>query len=405
MSKQLVKLRTRLSRDGRKFTYFLDYQDENGQRQRIALGHANKRNAQRQRDQKEREVSMGIVEPASMKLSKFLEDSLARTGKQIRESTKVGYRFAMRDFIGVVGDIDYKRITHKHGEVFIQSCLDVENSPATVAKKLRELKRLFQLAVQRSQLEGNPLKNIRSPKVPKKKIRVYTPSECERILKTAREIQKDSVLQWDLLITIALTTAMRKSELLNTVWSDIDFENKAIEVSSKKETKETWEWYVKDTDHRTLPLTEQTIVLLADIQTKRPEGYPYVFLPPERYDHIQQLRRQGKWTLTSARIKVVNNFTRLFKQILQRAGVKSGQFHDLRRTALSMLLAKGLSKYDLMVIAGHAKFETTQQFYLAVEDKLVDRARVATSEGFGEILARIWHAPCFEGQNEKGQQT
>ena len=69
--------------------------------------------------------------------------------------------------------------------------------------------------------------------------------------------------------------------------------------------------------------------------------------------------------------------------------------HDLRRTALSMLLAKGLSKYDLMVIAGHAKFETTQQFYLAVEDKLVDRARVATSEGFGEILARIWHAPCL----------
>ena len=76
----------------------------------------------------------------------------------------------------------------------------------------------------------------------------------------------------------------------------------------------------------------------------------------------------------------------------------------LRRTALSMLLAKGLSKYDLMVIAGHAKFETTQQFYLAVEDKLVDRARVATSEGFGEILARAWHTPCFESQNEKGQQ-
>jgi hypothetical protein len=42
-----------------------------------------------------------------------------------------------------------------------------------------------------------------------------------------------------------------------------------------------------------------------------------------------------------------------------------------------MLLAKGLSKYDLMVIAGHAKFETTHQFYLTGENKLVDRVRVA----------------------------
>ena len=239
----------------------------------------------------------------------------------------------------------------------------------------------------------------------KKKIRIYTPSDCERILKAACEIQNDSLLQWDLSINIALTTAMRKSELLNTVWSDIDFENRIIEVCSKKESKETWEWYVKGTDHRTLPLTEQAVVLIVDLEAKRPEGYPYVFLAPEWYDHIQQLREQGKWTLTSARIKVVNNFTRLFKQILQRGGVKNGQFYDLRRTALSMLFVKGLSKYALMVIAGHAKFETTQQFYLAVEDKLVDRARVATSEGFGEILAPIWHAPCFDCQNEEDQQT
>lgn len=46
--KQLVKLRTRPSRDGLSFTYFLDYIDENGKRQRQSLGHANKRKAQNQ---------------------------------------------------------------------------------------------------------------------------------------------------------------------------------------------------------------------------------------------------------------------------------------------------------------------------------------------------------------------
>ncbi|MCK5225212.1 MAG: tyrosine-type recombinase/integrase [Planctomycetes bacterium] len=392
MSKQLVNLRTRPSRDGRKLTYFLDYLDERNKRQRISLGHANKRKAEREKILKEQELRMGIAEPASMKLSKFMEDSLAKTGKQIRESTQVEYKSSMIDFIGVVGDIDYKRITHRHGEIFLQNCLDAENSLATTAKKIRQLKRFFQLAVQRGQLDDNPLKNIKPPKASKKKVRTYAPQECKRIFEAAREIQRDSVLQWDMLITIALTTCMRKSELLNTVWGDIDFENKTIDVSSKKDTEETWQWYIKDTDFRTLPLTDLAIMLLAELQTKRPAGYPYVFLPPERYDHIQQLRKKDKWTLSSARIKVVNNFTRQFKQILKKAGIEKGQFHDLRRTGLSSMLAKGLSKYDLMTIAGHAKFDTTHQFYLAVEDNLVGRARDAADEGFGEILAHIWHA-------------
>ena len=60
---RLVKLRTRPSRDGQKFAYFLDYLDEEGKRQRFSLGHADNRRAQRQRDQKERELRMGVVEP------------------------------------------------------------------------------------------------------------------------------------------------------------------------------------------------------------------------------------------------------------------------------------------------------------------------------------------------------
>lgn len=101
-----------------------------------------------------------------------------------------------------------------------------------------------------------------------------------------------------------------------------------------------------------------------------------------------------------ARLKVFNNFTRLFKQILTRAGIRDGRFHDLRSTALSKLLANGLSKFDLMNIAGHSKFETTEQFYLAVEDDLVGRARSAATQAFGEFLA-----PTFADSNAKGQQT
>ncbi|MHC4640536.1 MAG: phage integrase SAM-like domain-containing protein [Planctomycetota bacterium] len=190
--KQLVRLRTKPSRDGKRFKYILDYRDENNNRRRISLGHADRRKAERQRAQKEGELRMGIVAPTSMRLSSFAEDSLDRAGDQIRESTRREYESAMRDFIDIVGNMDYQQVTFKHGERFRQACLDKGNSPATVAKKLRHLKRLFQLAVERGQFERHPLKQVKPPKCAKKKVEIFRSGECERILKVSRDCRTES---------------------------------------------------------------------------------------------------------------------------------------------------------------------------------------------------------------------
>jgi integrase len=78
---------------------------------------------------------------------------------------------------------------------------------------------------------------------------------------------------------------------------------------------------------------------------------------------------------------VVNNFTRQWGKILKRANVRELEFHDLRSTALSNWFANGMSEHDVMTLAGHSSFATTHQFYLAVSDDLVDRARLATPQG------------------------
>ena len=59
------------------------------------------------------------------------------------------------------------------------------------------------------------------------------------------------------MITLALVTAMKKSELLNLTWGDIDFEEHIVFVSPKQDADETWEWKIKDTDCRLLPLSVQ----------------------------------------------------------------------------------------------------------------------------------------------------
>jgi len=396
--KNLVRLRARPSRDGKTFMYMLDYKDQDGRRKRISLGHADQSKAEQQKVQKERELRMGLFIPAPMKLSEFLEDSLHRTGKQTRQSTQYELRIAMKHFIKTIGDIDYQRITLKHGELFRQACLDQGNRPATVSKKLRSLQRLFQLAVERKQLSENPIRYVRPPKWTKRKVVVFLAQECEAMLRAAGGLQDVNSLKWDLLLYLALTTGMRRGELLNTVWADIDFDEKTIEVSPKDNTAETWQWLIKDTDRRTLPLTEEAVAMLAEHQTQQPERRPYVFVPPARYGLIQELRRQHRWTLSDSRLKVVNNFDRQFKRILKRAGIARRRFHDLRATALTTWFASGMSERDVMVLAGHSSFTTTHEFYLAVSSDLQDRARAIMARGVGRNLARTWHAPEVAGK-------
>jgi integrase len=399
--RQLVKLNKRPRRGGREFTYALRYIGEDGKRRCESLGHTDRRKAERQRALKEKELRMGYVEPDSMRLRDFTYDSLARTGDQIRESTKCETESAMKDFIDTIGNIDFRNVSLAHGEQYLQKCLDRGNTQGTVAKKLRHIKRVFKLAVNRKQLDENPLQHIAMPKSPKKKINTYTDAQCRMIQKAAQEFinewNPERSVKWNLIISVALATAMRRAELLNCTWGDVDFEAQTIEVNPKQNTKETWQWLVKDADHRTLPLTEEIVQMLVDHHAQQPEGYPYVFVPRARYDHIQNvLRPKGKWTLSDSRLKVVNNFKRSFDKILRKAGVKSGTFHDIRRTAITMWFANGMSEYDVMVLAGHSSFTTTHKFYLAVADDLVRRARVATAQGLRQKLVRFGTRPLKE---------
>jgi len=69
--------------------------------------------------------------------------------------------------------------------------------------------------------------------------------------------------------------------------------------------------------------------------------------------------------------------------VTNRAAYKQGEFHDVRRTALTNWLDDRISEHEVMLLAGHASFSTTHRFYLAAADDLVDRARKAV----GKVLS------------------
>lgn len=403
---ELVRLRMRPSRDKRSFRYMLDYVDEQGNRRQVSLGHADKRKAERQRREKELELRSGIVGLLPMKLSDFFEDSLRRTKGQVRSGTLRETERVMRHFIGCVGDIDVQDVRYEHGERLVRHRLDQGLSPATVAKEVRHLKRVFQLGEDRGQLDRHPLRRLKQPKCPRRKVHVYSEEECSGLLRAAWQYEEQgSPVMWKLLVQMCLCTGMRRGELLNTTWRDVDFANKAVDVSPKKDRKDAWEWHIKDTDRRRLPLTDDVLALLAEHEAAQPVGYPYLFVPSERYDRIQARRKTGKWTVEDGRCPL-DNFDDHFKRIRKLASIEQGTFHDLRRTCLSDWIAQGLSLYEVKELAGHAKIETTERFYLAVRQDVLDRARLASEASRkGDFVAHLLRAPSEDGKERRLPNT
>jgi integrase len=372
----------------------LDYMDHSGKRRQISLGHADKRRAERQRYEKQLELRMNVVGPISMRLTDFFQDSLVRTKGQVRATTLKETARAVRDFTECVGDINVQEVRYEHGERFIQHCLDQQVSAATVTKKVKHLKRVFQLAEDRGQLDQHPLRKLKPPKVPRRKIRVFTDHECYCLCRVARQYEeKGSPIKWELLIRMCLGTGMRRGELLNTTWRDIDFSSMTVDVAPKKDGVDTWEWHIKDTERRTLPLTAELLRLLVEHQMSQPEGCPYIFVPMARYKRIQELRRTEQWTVEKGR-SPLSKFCYHFNNIRRLAGIHTGTFHDLRRTCLSNWVIQGLSLHEVKELAGHAGIETTERFYLAVRKDVVDRARVASEASRkSQSVARLLRAP------------
>ena len=391
--KELVRLRMRPSRDKKSFRYMLDYRDQSGKRRQISLGHADRRRAERQRYEKELELRMNVGEPISMRLTDFFQDSLMRTNGQVRATTLKETARAMKDFSACIGNINVQEVRYEHGERFIQYCFDRQVTAATVRKKVKHLKRVFQLAEDRGQLDWHPLRKIKPPKAPRRKIRVYTDQEFHGLCRFARRYEeKGSPIKWELLIRMCLGTGMRRGELLNTTWRDIDFARMTVDVSPKKDGKDTWEWHIKDTERRTLPLTAELVRLLVENQMSQPEGCPYILVPMARYERIQEYRRAAQWTVEKGR-SPLSKFCHHFNSIRGLAGIRTGTFHDLRRTCLSNWIVQGLSLHEVKELAGHASIETTERFYLAVRKDVLDRARAASEASRrGQSVARVLRA-------------
>ncbi len=157
--------------------------------------------------------------------------------------------------------------------------------------------------------------------------RWVTPEELPRL---AQAIDEEPNVYVRSALWLYLLTGMRKSELLQAQWDDIDWERNELRLG---ETKAGRVHYV--------PLSPPAVAILQTVP--RQELNPYI--------------------LAGARAgKPLVNISKPWNRVRERAGVPDVRLHDLRRTVGSWLAQAGNDLHLIGKVLNHSNIATTQVY-------------------------------------------
>lgn len=222
--------------------------------------------------------------------------------------------------------------------------IDRDRSPATVNRYRTVLSAMFRYAIYEGYLTVNPVTRVPARKVNNQVNRFLDESERGRLLAACG---KSEWTRLHLLVLMALTSGMRKGELLGLRWSAIDF--------------------------------EKNLAKLADTKNGEPRHCP---IPEFVMDQLRPLRQIGNGLLFPSEAKPEQpfEFKKHWLKALNDAGIENFRFHDLRHSAASLLAMSGASLYEVGEVLGHKSTQTTKRYaHLSVEHKsrLIDRVMTA----------------------------
>lgn len=301
-----------------------------------------------------------------MRLSTLLSEYLNKR-QRLKSSTLDWTKQGWRQFIEALGDMQAEEIRYADIEDFESALYSRGLRQNAVRSYLKAVSCVFGWAEYRELIESNPFDKYRLPKYQEGEIHIYTQTELNDIIAVAPDER------WRAILMTTISTALRRSELLNLTVYDIDFDKETIKVQNKRETDSIWEYTTKNYQRRIVPLTSQASKLLIGLLTELPTKQPYIFLTERRYFNLQKLRKAGKMT-DRQRLNPDDTITPGFVRIREAAGIRQGTFHDLRRTTITRW-TQILAPQEVKKLAGHSEIETTMRYYAAVRDDVLDRAR------------------------------
>lgn len=216
-----------------------------------------------------------------------------------------------------------------------------KSSNSTINKYLSALSKMYNLGIENKLINSNPVKSIKKLREENYKIRYLTIEEETKMYQAIEE--KFPYLKP--IVTCALQTGMRRGEIFNLRWENIDFELGYIELLKTKTGKA-----------RKIPISASLRKVLESINPIS----EYVFINPQTNKPYTDIHNS-------------------FGTVLEKANIHNFRFHDLRHTVATRLVEKGIDLVVVKEILGHSKIDTTMRYAHAVPKRKLEAIEVLNS--------------------------
>ena len=303
-------------------------------------------------------------------LDRFLED--VQRGS-VRESTYSRDRYLVANHAKpALGRVRLKNVKAMHLQRLYREKLDSGLSPATVQKLHHVLHKALSQAVRWDLIIRNPADAVKAPTPTPEEMRPLSAEEARRLLEAAKGDRLEA------LYVIAVTTGMRRGELLGLKWSDIDLENSRLSIRRTLTRTDNGK-HVELGDpktrksRRTIPLTPHAVEALRRHLERQ---LAQIEAGGDLYED------QGLVFTTEAGtpINPSNLRQRSLAPLLKKAGLPRIRFHDLRHTCATLLLLKGVHPKFVQELLGHATIAITLDTYSHVLPGMGDQASRAMED-------------------------
>lgn len=286
-------------------------------------------------------------------LERWLKTSAARTDPPTQERYESQVRLYINPALGSVklAALDSARLQSFYDD------LGKKLKPASIRIIHSVLHQALKQAVRQRLVQFNVSDDVDLPRMEESEIEPYNEEEANRFLDACVGHREEA------LFVLAITVGMRQSELLGLRWKDIDWEAKELHVEQQarrmrdQETgkRVTRPAKTKTKKARTIALPQVALDALRAHQTR--QKAERIAVGP---DYQQSgLVFPDEWGNPVNRTTVYHRF----KALLKAKGLPERRFHDLRHTAATILLSRGINVKQVSEMLGHADIQMTLRVY------------------------------------------
>lgn len=211
-------------------------------------------------------------------------------------------------------------------------------------------------------LPSNPMKKLQLPKDKKKEMTVWEVHEIKTFLDIAKKDRFYTAFH------LAVTTGMRRGEILGLRWKDIDFQKGTLYVRQtlSNDGKQFLVGGKTESSIRSIKLPNET---LTELQSQKIRVSKEKLKCGPNYVDYDLVVCTTKGTPVNP-----NNLKRTYNRLIDEAGVTKIRFHDLRHTHATMLLAQGVPAKVISERLGHSNIKTTLDIYPHVLPNMQEEA-------------------------------